>query len=158
MASSTREGGDHEDEIRLWRDGEWWNAEDVETGVTTQGPSKEAALRNLDDAVAVHEGEEGEAPTAEELRAAGIDPAENSTGERVNRRTYSTEMDRRTFSGIGVAKVLVNVGGFEWRRTSGNHAQLYYEHPTNESDRRRVTIPLHDELRTGTLRVIADDA
>ncbi|WP_082146741.1 type II toxin-antitoxin system HicA family toxin [Halostagnicola sp. A56] len=53
---------------------------------------------------------------------------------------------------------LVNSGGFEWRRTTGDHAQLYYEHPTNENDRRRVTVPLHDELRTGTLRNIADDA
>lgn len=57
-----------------------------------------------------------------------------------------------------VVKVLVNAGGFEWRRTTGDHAQLYYAHPTNEDDRRRVTVPLHDELRTGTLRGIADDA
>ncbi|ELZ59928.1 hypothetical protein C467_02716 [Halorubrum hochstenium ATCC 700873] len=35
---------------------------------------------------------------------------------------------------------------------------MYYEHPTNESDRRRVTVPLHDELRIGTLRSVADDA
>lgn len=67
-------------------------------------------------------------------------------------------MGRRTFSGREVVKVLVNVGGFEWRRTTGDHAQLYYEHPTNEDDRRRVTVPLHDELRTGTLRGIADSA
>lgn len=67
-------------------------------------------------------------------------------------------MVRRTFSGHEVAKVLVNVGGFEWRRTTGDHAQLYYEHPTNEEDRRWVTVPLHDELRTGTLRQIAEDA
>lgn len=57
-----------------------------------------------------------------------------------------------------VVKVLVNVGGFEWRRTTGGHAQLYDEHPTNEDDRRHVTIPLHDELRTGTRRDIADSA
>ena len=67
-------------------------------------------------------------------------------------------MARRTFSGFEVVTVLVNVGGFEWRRTSGDHAQLYYEHPTNEADQRRVTVPLHDELRIGTLRRIADDA
>ena len=65
-------------------------------------------------------------------------------------------MARRTFSGFEVVKVLVDVGGFEWRRTNGDHAQLYYEHPTSEADRRRVTVPLHDELRTGTLREIAD--
>ena len=67
-------------------------------------------------------------------------------------------MSRRTFSGEEALTVLVNVGGFELRRTSGDHAILYYEHPTNEDDRRRVTIPLHDELRTGTLRKIADSA
>lgn len=67
-------------------------------------------------------------------------------------------MGRRTFSGAEVVKVLVNAGGFEWQRTTGDHAQLYYEHPTNEEDRRRVTVPLHEELRPGTLRGIADDA
>ena len=67
-------------------------------------------------------------------------------------------MGRRTFSGREVVKVLVNAGGFEWQRTTGDHAQLYYEHPTNEEDRRRVTVPLHDELRTGTLRDIAESA
>ena len=55
-------------------------------------------------------------------------------------------------------KVSVNAGGFEWRRTTGDHAQLYYEHPTNEDDRRQVTVPLHSELRTGTLRSIAESA
>lgn len=67
-------------------------------------------------------------------------------------------MGRRTFSGLEVVKVLVNAGGFEWRRTTGDHAQLYYEHPTNEDDRRQVTVPLHDELRIGTLREIAHGA
>jgi len=57
-----------------------------------------------------------------------------------------------------VVKVLVNTGGFEWRRTVGDHALLYYEHPTNDDDRRQVTVPLHDELKTGTLRNIADGA
>jgi predicted RNA binding protein YcfA (HicA-like mRNA interferase family) len=63
---------------------------------------------------------------------------------------------RRTFSGREVVKPLVNAGGFEWRRTTGDHAQLYYEHPTNEDDTRQVTVPLHDELQTGTLRSIAE--
>ena len=67
-------------------------------------------------------------------------------------------MGRRTFSGREVITVLVNVGGFEWRRTTGDHAQLYYEHPTNKDDRRQVTVLLHDELRVGTLREIATDA
>jgi predicted RNA binding protein YcfA (HicA-like mRNA interferase family) len=67
-------------------------------------------------------------------------------------------MARRTFAGLEVVKVLVSVGGFEWRRTTGDHAQLYYEHPSNKEDRRQVTVPLHDELRTGTLRDIAESA
>ncbi|WP_318568448.1 type II toxin-antitoxin system HicA family toxin [Salinigranum marinum] len=67
-------------------------------------------------------------------------------------------MGRRTFSGMAVVKVLVNTGGFEWRRTTGDDAQLYYEHPTNETDRRQVTVPLHDELRTGEIRDIAESA
>jgi predicted RNA binding protein YcfA (HicA-like mRNA interferase family) len=67
-------------------------------------------------------------------------------------------MSRGTFSGFEVCQVLVNVGEFEWQRTTGDHAQLYYEHPTNESDRRQVTVPLQDELPTGTLRSIAEDA
>ena len=31
-------------------------------------------------------------------------------------------MARRTFSGPEVVKVLVNVGGFEWQGTTGDHA------------------------------------
>lgn len=82
MASSTRDGEVREGEIRLWRDGEWWVAENVETGVTTQGPSREEALENLDDAIALHEGETGRPPTDEELRELGIDPADNTTGDQ----------------------------------------------------------------------------
>jgi len=67
-------------------------------------------------------------------------------------------MVRTTFSGHEIVKVLVNEGGFEWRRTVGDHAQCYYEHPTNEDDRRQVTVPLHDEVRIGTLHEIADEA
>lgn len=80
MASSTRDAN-HEAEIRLWREEDSWIAEDVETGVTTQGESRTAALRNLDEAVALHAGEIGREPTAEELRAAGIAPEENATGD-----------------------------------------------------------------------------
>jgi predicted RNase H-like HicB family nuclease len=80
MATSTRDGDDHEDEIRLWREGDGWVARDVETGVTTQGPSRTAALENLDDAVALRAGEVGREPTEEELGDAGIDPESNATG------------------------------------------------------------------------------
>lgn len=82
MASSTRDGEVHDDEIHLWREDDWWIATDVETGVTTQGPSREAALDNLDEAVALYDGEIGREPTEEELREVGIDPSDNVTGEQ----------------------------------------------------------------------------
>jgi predicted RNA binding protein YcfA (HicA-like mRNA interferase family) len=67
-------------------------------------------------------------------------------------------VDRRTFAGREIVEVLVNAGGFEWRRTTGDHAQPYCEHPTNDDDERQVTVPLHDELQTGTLRSTAKQA
>lgn len=82
MASSTEDGSVYEGEIRLWREEGWWIAKDVETGVTTQGASRDEALANLDEAVALHNGEIGREPTDEELREFGIDAAENTTGEQ----------------------------------------------------------------------------
>ncbi|WP_440992223.1 type II toxin-antitoxin system HicB family antitoxin [Haloarchaeobius baliensis] len=82
MASSTRDGDAHDDEIRLWREDGWWIAKDVETGVTTQGDSRTEALENLDDAVALHRGEAGNEPSEEELRETGIEPDDNTTGDR----------------------------------------------------------------------------
>ena len=82
MASSTREGGPHDGEIRLWREDDWWVATDVDTGVTTQGRARETALKNLDEAVALYDGETGHEPTDEELRELGIDPADNTTGDQ----------------------------------------------------------------------------
>ncbi|KDE58671.1 hypothetical protein EL22_03335 [Halostagnicola sp. A56] len=82
MASSTSEGSGHDHEIRLWQEDDWWIAEDVDSGVTTQGPSRSRALENLDEAVALHDGETGDKPTDEELRKLGIDPAENTTGDQ----------------------------------------------------------------------------
>jgi len=81
MASSTRDGTNHADEIRLWREDGWWVARDVETGVTTQGESRETALSNLDEAVELHEGDIGREPTDDELREVGIDPEDNATGD-----------------------------------------------------------------------------
>lgn len=82
MAGSTEDGSLYDGEIHLWREERWWIAKDVETGVTTQGESREAALANLDEAVALHNGEIGREPTDEELRELGIDPVDNNTGER----------------------------------------------------------------------------
>lgn len=82
MASSTEDRAEHEGEIRLWREEGWWIAKDVETGVTTQGESRDDALANLDEAIALYNDEIGREPTDEELRELGIDPADNVTGEQ----------------------------------------------------------------------------
>ncbi|WP_436930397.1 type II toxin-antitoxin system HicB family antitoxin [Halosimplex halobium] len=82
MASSTRDGDlDREDEIRMWREDDGWVITDVETGVTTQGETREHALEMLDEAVALHKGEIGREPTDDELRELGIDPEDNTTGD-----------------------------------------------------------------------------
>lgn len=82
MASSTRDGDDPDRrEIRLVEDGEWWVATDVQTGVTTQGESRTAALDNLDEAVALYHGETGREPTDADLREMGVDPSDNRTGD-----------------------------------------------------------------------------
>lgn len=66
--------------ITLTDEGEWWVAKDTETGVTSQGKTREAALENLDEAVAAYEGTAGHNPTDEELREAGINPDKNTSG------------------------------------------------------------------------------
>lgn len=81
MASATRNEDAHDGEIRLWPEDGGWVARDVETGVTTQGPSRNVALDNLEEAVALHEGEIGHEPSDDELRALGIDPTDNVTGD-----------------------------------------------------------------------------
>lgn len=68
-------------------------------------------------------------------------------------------MVTRSFSGYEIAKVLVNAGNFTWRRTRGDHAILTWTHPDGpEIEKRTVSVPLHDRVRTGTLRKIADGA
>jgi predicted RNase H-like HicB family nuclease len=52
----------------------WWSAIDEETGVASQGETREAALDNLDEAVALHTGEIGEPVTDADLHDLGIDP------------------------------------------------------------------------------------
>lgn len=81
MASSTTDGERDEpaEEIRLVRSDEWWVATDVETGVASQGETREEALEMLDEALALHRGDVGESiDTPEEerraLREMGLDP------------------------------------------------------------------------------------
>ena len=76
-------GHEHEVErtITLTREGEWWVAVDEEEGVASQGKTREEALENLDEAVALHKGEIGDPiETWEEekevLEDLGIDPDE----------------------------------------------------------------------------------
>lgn len=85
MASTSDAGENGPDagrEIRLVEnpDGRWTSIDD-ETGVASQGETREEALANLDDAVALHKGEIGDSiDTPEEERAfleeLGIDPDE----------------------------------------------------------------------------------
>jgi len=83
MASSTTDGDDRpEREIRLVKSDSVWVATDVGTGVASQGETRDAALANLDEAVALHRGDIGRPPTDEELRELGIDPADNVTGDQ----------------------------------------------------------------------------
>lgn len=54
---------------------------------------------------------------------------------------------------------MVNSGIYEWVRTNGDHAILRWEPPEDhDSAARTVPVPLHDEVATGTLRSIAEQA
>ncbi|UWG48141.1 HicB family component of toxin-antitoxin system,antitoxin, predicted inactivated nuclease of the RNAse Hfold [Halanaeroarchaeum sp. HSR-CO] len=61
-------------------EGDVWLVRDEETGVATEGETREEALEMLDDAVAAFKDEKGREPTDEELRDVGIDPRENTSG------------------------------------------------------------------------------
>lgn len=63
------------------------------------------------------------------------------------------------FSGKDVVKVMVNSGIFRWDRTNGDHAILVWDPPEDhDSERRTVPVPLHDEVREGTLKKIGKQA
>ena len=66
--------------LELSKDGEVWLVRDEETGVATEGETRQQALEMLDDAVAAYKGEAGREPTDEELREAGIDLEQNTSG------------------------------------------------------------------------------
>lgn len=75
---STETGAPAGTTITLVREDDWWVAKDEETGVVSQGKSRQEALENLDEAVQGYRGE-GDPPTEEDLRELGIDPAENTS-------------------------------------------------------------------------------
>lgn len=65
-------------------------------------------------------------------------------------------VSRRTYSGEEIAKALQ-----KWRYKpvdrEGSHLKLRYEHP-DTGDVRIVTVPMHEEVATGTVRKIAEQA
>lgn len=61
------------------------------------------------------------------------------------------------FSGREVVKALTK-NRFHVVDRTGSHVKLRYEHPTNTDDIRIVSVPMHDRIKTGTLRHIADEA
>jgi predicted RNase H-like HicB family nuclease len=65
--------------LELSDDGEVWLVRDEETGVATEGETRQHALEMLDDAVAAYNGA-GREPTEQELREVGIDPEQNTSG------------------------------------------------------------------------------
>lgn len=74
-----------EPSITLTEDDGWWIARDTETGVASQGETREEALDNLDEAVALYKGEAGETIDSPEeerefFRELGIDPDEIEAG------------------------------------------------------------------------------
>ena len=65
-------------------------------------------------------------------------------------------MSRRTYSGREVAKVLIR-WGFKPVGGRGSHRVLRYSNEET-GEVRTVTVPMHDEIKTGTLREIAKEA
>jgi predicted RNA binding protein YcfA (HicA-like mRNA interferase family) len=63
-------------------------------------------------------------------------------------------MVRTTFSGREIITVLRSFGYAPVSR-SGSHVRLRYEHPET-GEVRNVDVPMHTEVRIGTLRSIAD--
>lgn len=63
-------------------------------------------------------------------------------------------MVRTTFSGREVISVLTDFGYVPVSRT-GSHVRLRYENP-DTGEVHLVDVPMHDELKIGTVRSIAD--
>ncbi|APX98582.1 type II toxin-antitoxin system HicA family toxin [Natronorubrum daqingense] len=68
-------------------------------------------------------------------------------------------MSRRTYSGEDVRKVMVNSGPFYLARINGDHFILRWDPPADhDEEARTVPVPDHDELSTGTLKEIGNQA
>jgi predicted RNA binding protein YcfA (HicA-like mRNA interferase family) len=64
-------------------------------------------------------------------------------------------MPATDFSGREIVKALTK-NRYRIVDRTGSHTKLRYEHPQNPDDVRIVTVPMHDRIRIGTLRSIAD--
>jgi hypothetical protein len=72
---SDTDAPDPDREIRLLKNPDgWWTARDLRVGATAQGESRAGALDNLDAVVEAIEGDGGQPPTDDEIRALGLDP------------------------------------------------------------------------------------
>ena len=65
-------------------------------------------------------------------------------------------MVTRDFSGRDIVKVLSG-NGFKPVDRTGSHVKLRYEN-ADTGEVRIVTVPMHDRIRTGTLRNIGEQA
>lgn len=65
-------------------------------------------------------------------------------------------MARRPYSGEEIAKAL-RKWDFQPVDREGSHLKLRYVDP-NTGEKRMVSVPIHDELATGTLRKIAEQS
>jgi len=63
-------------------------------------------------------------------------------------------MVRTTFSGREILSVLTDFG-YVPQSHRGSHVRVRYEHPETGTVR-NVDVPLHDEVKIGTLKSIAD--
>ncbi|WP_313693784.1 type II toxin-antitoxin system HicA family toxin [Halorarum halobium] len=63
-------------------------------------------------------------------------------------------MVRYTFSGREIISVLRSFG-YVPKSRRGSHVRLRYENP-DTGEIRNVDVPMHDEIKIGTLRSIAD--
>ena len=60
-------------------------------------------------------------------------------------------------SGRDVVKALTK-NRFRIVDRTGSHVKLRYEHPTNDEDIRVVSVPMHNRIKLGTLRNIAEQS
>ncbi|PSQ23381.1 type II toxin-antitoxin system HicA family toxin [Halobacteriales archaeon QS_9_67_17] len=60
-------------------------------------------------------------------------------------------------SGRDVVKALTK-NRFRIVDRTGSHIKLRYEHPTNDEDIRVVSVPMHNRIKLGTLRNIAEQS